>query len=530
MSMKRRTFLQQSAGALAAAAIGASRTTSAGEAPGKRPNILVVLADDMGYSDIGCYGGEIPTPNIDRLANEGLRFTQFYNAARCCPTRASLLTGLYPHQAGMGGMVSFPDNPRPPGPYQGYLNNQCVTIAEALRPTGYKTYMSGKWHVGEAPDHWPRQRGFDRYWGLISGASSYWEILDQPGRSRVMAEDDTPFTPEPGDFYMTDDTTDHAVKCLREHDTSKPFFQYLSYTAPHWPLHAWPEDIARYEGRYLSGWDRLREERFERMRALGILDQRWPLSPRDSEVPPWDDIEDKEWWAHLMAVYAAMMDRMDQGIGRVMDTLREIGEDENTLVLFLSDNGGCHESVAGRNLHDPDSVVGERGSYLGYKRPWANASNTPFRLFKHWIHEGGIATPLVARWPAQIRGGGNLTGQTGHIVDFMPTFLEMAGAEYPETHQGQPVTPHAGRSLLPIFRGEEREAHPRIYWEHMNNRAVRAGDWKLVSTKDDTWELYNLAEDRTELNNLIETEAERAETLLAQYDSWAERVGVNAER
>jgi len=492
-----------------------------------RPNFLIILADDMGFSDLGCYGSEIRTPHLDGLASEGLLFTQGYNCARCCPSRAALLTGLYPHQAGVGKMVSAPDAPERPGPYQGYLNDHCATLAEVLRAAGYRTYMSGKWHVGEAPEHWPRKRGFDRYFGLISGASSYWELIDQPDRKRMMAQDDEPFTPEPGEFYMTDAFSDFAVRCVKEHAGHEdPFLLYLAYTAPHWPLHAWPEDIARHEDAYRIGWEELRRRRYARQRALGVIDPKWPLSPLDEEVPPWEAVEDKPYWERLMAVYAAMIDRMDHGIGRVLRALEETGAAENTIVVFLSDNGGCAEDIAGRKLHTPGTRAGERGSYDAYKRPWANASNTPFRLYKKWIHEGGIATPFLMRWPRGIAQPGGMTHQVAHIIDIMPTCLDAAGVAYPETFDERPVLPVEGRSLLPILRGETREPHPALFWEHFGNRGVRAGDWKYVAAANGDWELYNLAEDRTELRDLGGTAPEKARELHALYEAWAQRVGV----
>jgi len=529
--MTRRKFLSVMGGGMAAATFSdLVRAAVPASLSPKRPNIVVILADDMGFSDLGCYGSEIHTPNLDALAHEGVRFTQFYCAARCCPSRAALLTGLYPHQAGVGAMVSR--NPDvTPGPYQGYLNDQCMTIAEVLKPAGYRTYMSGKWHVGELPPHWPRKRGFDRYFGLISGASSYWELLQEPRRKRVMALDDEPFTPTADDFYMTDAFADFAVKCLDDHGQSEaPFFLYLPFTAPHWPLHAWPEDIAKYKGTYMCGWDELRRRRHKRMLELGIVEERWALSPRDSEVPPWDEVGDKADWDLRMAVYAAMIDRMDQGIGRVLAKLREIGAEEDTLVLFLSDNGGCHESVEKRKLHREGALPGERGSFAAYRRPWANAGNTPFRLFKHWIHEGGIATPLIARWPARIKQHGALTHQVGHIIDIMATCLDIAGAEYPKTCNGNAITPLEGKSLLPIFQGDTRRGHDALYWEHFGNRGIRQGNWKLVATKEGTWELYDLEADRTELDNLAEARFPKAEELLGLYHRWAKRCGVREEK
>ena len=520
-------------GSLAAPSLASSLAFGQGK---RKPNILVILADDMGYSDLGCYGSEIHTPNLDGLAAQGVRFTQFYCAARCCPSRASLLTGLYPHQAGMGGMVSTLGKPKHPGPYQGYLNDRCVTLAEVLKKAGYRTYMSGKWHVGEAPEHWPRKRGFDRYFGLVSGASSYWELLQENQRKRVMAWNDQsvdphkhelPFLNRDRAFYMTDAFSDFAVRCLEDHGSSEePFLLYLAYTAPHWPLHAWPEDIAKYRGKYRTGWDKLREQRHQRQLEMGLMDPKWPLSPRDPEVPPWDEVEDADDWDLRMAVYAAMIDRMDQGIGRVLDALKRIGADDNTLVVFLSDNGGCHEGVEKRKLNQPWTKPGERGSFVAYRRPWANASNTPFRLFKHWVHEGGAATPFIARWPAVIKERGGLTHQVGHINDIMATCLEVAGADYP----GPPITPLEGKSLVPIFKGQTRQPHDVLYWEHMGNRAVRQGKWKLVATKKGEWELYDMEGDRTELNDLAGKLPEKTRELYDLYDAWAARTGAKPIR
>ncbi len=528
-TINRRQFIGTAAGALAGMTLGA-KSRAADNAPhgaNQRPNIVVIMADDMGFSDIGCYGSEIATPNLDGLARDGIRFTQAYNAARCCPSRASLLTGLYPHQAGMGDMVSRADKPRPAGPYQGYLNNNCVTIAEVLRSVGYRTYMAGKWHVGEAPDHWPRKRGFDRYFGLISGGSSYFELLPEEKPPRVMACDDEPFVPQGDRFYMTDAFTDYAVKYIEEHkEAAAPFFLYLAYTAPHWPLHAWPEDIAKYRGKYLIGWDRLREQRYERLVELGIIDRKWALSPRDDKVPAWDSVSNKEEWDLKMAVYTAMIDRMDQGIGRVLETLRKAGVEDNTLVLFLSDNGGCHEKVGHRDLNKPGTAPGERGSFVAYERNWANASNTPFRWFKHWVHEGGIATPFIAKWPERIRQHGTLRHEVAHITDITATCLDAAGAEYPSTFAGNAITPLVGKSLAPVFDGRSREPHARLYWEHEGNRAVREGKWKLVATLRGEWELYDLEADRTELHNRVKDDAATAERLNKAWEQWAAGCGV----
>lgn len=527
--MKRREFLGKMAGAFSLGMSGAAGSALAEARPkaNNRPNIVVIMADDMGYSDIGCYGSEIATPNLDGLARDGLTFTHAYNTARCCPSRAALLTGLYPHQAGMGDMVNRVGRPREEGPYQGYLNRECVTIAEVLKQGGYRTYMSGKWHVGEAPEHWPRKRGFDRYFGLISGASSYWEILPEERDTRTMAQDDERYLPSGDRFYMTDAFTDHAVQFIDEHRSSDdPFFLYLAYTAPHWPLHAWPEDIEKYRDRYLTGWDALREERYKKQLALGIIDPKWRLSPRDEGVPSWDNATGKEEWALRMAVYAAMVDRMDQGIGRVMEALKKSGADDNTLVVFLSDNGGCHETTAGRKLHKEGAKAGERGSFVACERPWANASNTPFRMFKHWVHEGGIATPFIARWPKGIKASGKLSREVVHITDIMATCTEVSRGAYPETFGGNPIKPLVGRSLAPLFSGKTRKGHNRLFWEHERNCAVREDDWKLVMPQQGAWELYNLKEDRTELTNLVASNQEKAKRLHQAWLEWAAECGV----
>lgn len=525
----RREFLK-AAGVGAAALSMQGRLSAAGQSVDRasraRANIVLIMADDMGFSDIGCYGGEIHTPNLDRLAAGGLRFTQFYNAARCCPTRASLLTGLYPHQAGIGHMVGNKGYP----PYQGYLNERCVTIAEALKLGGYRTLMSGKWHVGENRPHWPTDRGFDKYFGLISGGANYFDITKTKakGVKRQMAIDDKPYTPPKEGFYITDAFSNNAVNLIDQYGQGgEPFFLYLPYTAPHWPLHARPEDIAKYEGKYLKGWDKLRKERRERMIKMGLISDKWQLSPRDTTTWPWSDEKNKELLDLKMAVYAAQIERMDYGIGRVFDKIREIGARDNTLVLFLADNGGCAEGgPVGFDNRKNGLPPGGVDSYMSYGLSWANASNTPFRRYKHWVHEGGIATPLIAHWPAVIKNAGSLTHQPGHIIDIMATCLDAAGIEYPGTHKGGVLTPLEGKSLLPIFEGRRRKPHEAIYWEHEGNRAVRQGKWKLVSLHGKPWELYDLEADRTELSDLADKHPEKVEQLKVLYRSWAQRCGV----
>lgn len=499
----------------------------------EKPNIILILADDMGYSDIGCYGSEIATPNLDNLAQNGVRFSQFYNASRCCPTRASLLTGLYQHQAGIGDMVNDKGYPS----YQGYINTNCVTLAEALKLNGYNTYMSGKWHVGNRPETLPRERGFDRYFGLIDGAGSYFQRIAY----RVNQEaprwmlDDADFDPPTDGFYMTNAIADHAVEFLEQEKPKKePFFLYLAFTAPHWPLHALPEDIARYRGKYMKGWDELRKDRYARQLELGIIDPSTKLSERDPNVQAWDSLspEDKQMWDLRMAVYAAMVDRLDQNIGKVISEVEKIGELDNTLIVFLSDNGGCHEQIKNRgNYIRTTGETGTADSFDSYEYSWANASNTPFRMFKHWVNEGGISTPFIAWFPGKIKAGGIVT-QPGHITDIMPTFLDFAGGAYPENFNGNHIIPMEGISLKPLLTGGELHRENPLFWEHEGNRAIRKGNWKLVSEYDSQnkkymdWELYNMIEDRSELNDLSLSKPELKTKMNLEYENWANRVGV----
>lgn len=499
----------------------------------KKPNIILIMADDMGYSDIGCFGSEIQTPNLDRMAQQGLRMTQFYNASRSCPTRASLLTGLYQHQAGVGDMVADRGYPS----YQGYLNDQCVTLAEALKPAGYSTYMSGKWHVGNKPEVHPLKRGFDRYFGLIDGAGSYYKPIAYRANMKPVRWmlDDMDFFPPDSGFYFTDAVGDYSVEFLKGRpETNKPFFLYMAFTAPHWPLHALPEDIEKYRGKYMTGWDRLREERYNRMLDMGIIDRSAKLSLSDERSPGWDTLSEgsRKMWDLRMAVYAAMIDRMDQNIGKVLTYLNQTGELDNTLIIFIADNGGCHEST--RNQAAFLKVKGETGSpdsFDAYEYPWANASNTPFRMYKHWVHEGGIATPFVAFYPGLIKGG-QIKHQPAHIIDIMPTFLDIAGGKYPEKINGKDISPMEGISLLPIFREKNLKRKNPLFWEHEGNRAIRNGDWKLVSAYDYSkkefmkWELYNLKEDRSELNDLGDKFPEQKEKMITQFNEWSERAGV----
>ena len=503
-----------------------------------RPNLILILADDLGFSDIGCYGSEIETPNLDRLASQGLRFTQFYNCGRCCPSRASVLTGLYPHQTGIGYMNG---NQAMPG-YTGDLNDRCLTIAEALGVAGYQTWISGKWHVtpvNSSRHNWPLQRGFDRFYGTIHGAGSYYDPV-------TLARDNDYTQPEGSDFYYTDAITENACRFLEEGKSGAPFFLYLSYTAPHWPLHARPEDIARYRDRYLAGWDDLRTRRYQRQIEMGLLEPGWPLSQREPGVPAWQEVKDREWQAIRMAVYGAQVESMDRGIGRIISCLQKSGRLNDTLILFASDNGGCAEEMnprlrgihvpeqtrQGRSVrfgNDPSIIPGPEDTYASYGVPWANLSNTPFRLFKQYVHEGGIASPLIAYWPSGITSRGGFCHQAAHLIDILPTCLALARARYPTEFRGRLVLPMEGRSLVPALQGKAPE--PRILcWEHRGNRAVLKDHRKLVSRAGtrgpEKWELYDLRADRTELRDQAGARPLEVARLEQLYKRWARRCGV----
>lgn len=522
----RRSFLK--AAALTATAGCLSGSVLGSDARKKRPNFLVIMADDMGFSDLGCCGGEIDTPHLDRLAQNGIRFTQFYNCARCCPTRASLITGLYPHQAGVGHMV----NKGPTPAYLGHLNDRCVTIAEVLRQTGYRTYMSGKAHWGEQEFAWPINRGFDHHYGLVSGAMNYFDITKrkQPGIDRIFVRDRQRITPGGNGFYATTAFTDEAIGYLEHHEEQykdRPFFLYLTYNAPHWPLHALPEDIAKYRGRYKSGWDEIRRQRQRRQTQTNLFGKEIPLSPRDPGAADWDSLseEQKDRMDHKMAIYAAQVHRMDREIGRVIDTLRRQGQLENTLILFLSDNGACAETgPLGQDWRKgKGGPLGTVDSYESYGQSWANASNTPFSKFKAWTHEGGCVTPLVAHWPEGIERPGTTTDEVGHIVDIMATCCDLAGADYPSEYNGKEIIPMQGISLTPLFTGRPRRQHDYLFWEHEGKRALRQGRYKVVYTPDTGWELFDMEADRIEQHNLSEINPEKCEALKRIWYGWADQ-------
>lgn len=503
-----------------------------------KPNILLVLTDDLGFSDLGCYGSEINTPNLDELAENGLRFTQFYNSARCCPSRASLLTGLYPHQAGVGEMTEAREEPG----YKGYLKKQCVTLAEVLANHGYRTYLSGKWHVGK---HDPINRGFDEFFGLLGGFDSYWDESKY-----VRLPEGRPIRQyQPGEFYATDAITDYALDFIEDsYKEEVPFFLYLAYNAPHFPLQAPKGDIEKYEHIYEKGWDAIREERLARMKKLGIINENTPLPPRseywdrDRDIrgtnPAWEtlDSDRKKDLARRMAIYAAMVDRMDRNLGRIIDQIRSKGDLDNTLILFCSDNGACAEwdpwgfdnwITTSNMLHRKEDIqkMGGPDSYHSYGSGWANACSTPLRMYKHYSHEGGISTPLIAHWPAGITRNGEIEHHPGHFIDIMSTFVDITGAHYPKSFKGQEILPMEGSSLVPAFNGD-KPLERTFCFEHEHHCAIRQGKWKLTKIKEKDWELYNIEDDRAEMNNLAEAYPSLVQHLKESWEKWAHRTYV----
>jgi arylsulfatase len=500
----------------------------------RQPNILLVVADDLGFSDLGCYGGEIDTPILDSLAARGLRFTQFYSTARCCPSRASILTGQYPHKVGVGHMVTDLGHPG----YRGRLSDNAVTLAEVLKSAGYRTFMSGKWHVGTND---PTRHGFEQYFGTLISAATFWDpaqYLRLPQGSRTRSY-------EANAFYATDATTDYALDFLAEARSTpgQPWFLYLAYNAPHFPLHARPEDIAKYRSRYTGGWDLLRQERLARMKRLRLVARGTRLTPRSkytnhgetvtAENPPWTSLpEDRRAdLAMRMAIYAAMVDRMDQNIGRMVADLRAKGELDDTLIIFLSDNGACAEwdpfgfdvsSSPNNVLHRGEDLarMGGRGTYHSVGSAWANASNTPWRMYKHYSHEGGISTPCIVHWPAGFGRRNVIESSPAHLIDLMPTIVQASEALYPERLEARQILPMAGTSLVPALRGA-RLPERTLYFEHEGTRAVREGRYKLTALRGGPWKLYDMERDRTELDDLAGEQPARVESLAKKWDTWA---------
>lgn len=500
-----------------------------------KPNIILIMVDDMGYSDIGAYGSEIRTPNLDRLAAEGMRFREFYNNSICAPTRASLITGQYPHRAGVG---FFDVNLGLPA-YQGFLNKESLTFGEVLKQNGYSTLMSGKWHVGNDSLSWPNQRGFEQFYGIIGGAANYFDASpltfgNSPSAVKLI-KNNKRLKPKPDSYYFTDEIGKNATEFLDEqHKTGKPFFLYVAFTAPHWPLQALPEDIARYKGRYDIGWDSLRAQRLARQKELGILDPAQRIAARDPEVPYWNKLtwDEQQLWKAKMEVYAAMIDRMDQNVGKILAKVRELKKDDNTVIFFISDNGaqGGYRSFnqLNRGLVKNAGPIGTSGSFDYQEQSWAYVSNTPLRQYKNNMHEGGFCSPFIAWFPRQIKGGVLVKG-TGHIIDLAPTFYELAGAKYPPSFQGAAVHALAGKSLVPVLRGNTTAVNrgEPLFWERAGNRAARKGDWKIVSTYPSyKWELYDLSNDRGETKDLAAERPEIVNELSVAYFKWAERTGV----
>ena len=516
----------------------------------KRPNIVIILADDLGYSDIGCYGGEIQTPSLDALAKNGIRFTQFYNASRCCPTRASLLTGKYPHQVGLR--------------FNGQsLSRNAPTIAEILKDNGYNTGMAGKWHLSRtqemndqqeqllwlshrkdssifAPlETYPRNRGFQEHWGVIWGVVNYYDPFSLVHNEKEIKE-------VPEDFYMTDFITEKSMDMVDEFSKDdQPFFLYIAHTAPHWPLHALPEDLVKYKGIYDEGWDKLRADRYKGLIEKGIIDPKLAPAAKNESGKRWAECKDKDWEARHMEAHAAMVDRMDQGIGRLVQKLKETGELQHTIIFFLADNGASPErgyppgfdrpghTRTGEEIIYPHQRYESPGAettwgYLG--SAWAGAINAPFRYWKKESFEGGNCTPLILHWPAGLKGKENTINHgLGHVMDILPTCLELAGASYPEEVNGLHTSPVEGRSLLPLLNGEIATTHDTLFWEHEGGRALRIGSWKISALDHGQWELFNLAQDRTETNNLAEQMPEKVQEMEAVWKRKYEEVTVNTD-
>lgn len=460
-----------------------------------RPNILLMMVDDLGFSDLGCYGSEIETPNIDGLATDGLRMSQFYNTAKCHSSRICLLTGKYTFQAGNEAM------------------DKALTIAEVMQHNGYFTAMAGKWHLQREPT----DRGFMRYWGHLSGATNFFVGDDT---FRLNGETWSGFDE---DFYTTDANVDFAVKFIDEAlETDKPFFQYVAFNAPHYPLQAKKIDVLKYKGRYAKGWDQIRLQRYIKQQSLGLIDAAYRLSDRPDYIPAWEKLteEEREWEEARMEVFAAMVDSVDQNVGRLVEHLKQKKVFDNTLILLCSDNGACpFERTRGRDLKPWDPK-----SYWCYDVGWAHVGNTPFRWYKQNQHEGGISSPLIAHWPSGLTvAKGSISDQPGHLIDLLATCIDVSSSQYPSEFAGQPTTPIAGKSLVPILQGRHRDGHEWLYFQFANNRAIRKGDWKAVSAIGGKWELYNIARDRTELNNLADRQPELTQELVELWYEVAER-------
>jgi arylsulfatase len=486
---------------------------------GEKPNVILIMVDDMGFSDIGCYGGEVETANLDRLARGGMRFTQFYNNAKCTTTRASILTGLYPRGTNSNR----------------HLRANMVTLGEVMQQCGYRTALCGKWHLGRDKINHPFYRGFDSFYGLLDGCCNFFNPA-QPdpkykgGRTRVFGENDKLITDFPTDFYTTDAFTSSAIEAIYAADRVKqPFFIHLTYTAPHYPIQAKPADIAKYRGKFSGGWDAMRENRFKRQQEMGLAAESWKLSQGESQSYAWADA-DQDFEDHRMAVYAAMIESVDQNIGRLLQTLAQTGHDEDTLILFLSDNGGCAEEPGGRDPKQRNPGPGD--DYVAVGPAWGWAQNAPFRRYKSWLNEGGITTPMIAWWPKVIPHG-TINRDVAHIIDFLPTLVELGGGDYPKQFKGIDVLPVEGKSMVSLLEGKSRKGHSQICWQWAGNRAIREGNWKLVWDKLNSkkrWQLYDLAIDRCEINDMADQHPKRVERMSNQWFDWAEEMELKVKR
>ncbi|NRA49887.1 MAG: arylsulfatase, partial [Phaeodactylibacter sp.] len=460
----------------------------------ERPNILLIMADDMGYTDLGFFGSRIKTPHLDRLAGNGLVFSQFYNTSRCCPSRAALLTGLYQHQAGVGEMTKDFQLPA----YRGRLNDQCATLAELLQPAGYQTMMSGKWHLGNAREFWPTERGFEQFYGIPEGGGVYYYPFN---KDRQVVLNDSILQPD-STYYTTYAFNDYAETFIDQAtEQEAPFFLYLAHIAPHFPLQA-PEAVYnKYIGQFKLGLEEHRNRRLQAMKDKGIIDPDMTLSQPDAQIPDWSALSEtqKDSLDLKMAIYAAQLEILDDGVGRLLQLLEEKDELDNTLILFLSDNGGSYEESGQWDKYDHlTGAVGDRNSYESLGRAWANVSNTPFRMYKHWVHEGGISSPLLVHYPDLVKQA-RIDTNVLHIMDIVPTCLELAGATYPDTLDGHALLPLEGQSFASLLKGESWTGHDMLFWEHRGNRAARKGPWKIVSSyPEDQWRLYHIPSDRVE--------------------------------
>jgi len=511
----------------------------------KATNVIIFLADDLGFSDIGGYGGEIRTPNLDRLAGSGVKLSNFHNTPRCSPSRASLLTGIHPHQTGIGILTG---SNAAEGGYAGNLNNRCATIAEVLKSNGYITAITGKWHLTNSPNKpngaWPTDRGFDNFFGTLDGCATYF----RPGtltRGLENVESEADNNP---DFFYTDAIATEAAKFIKERPSDKPYFLYVPFTAPHWPLHAREETIKSYAGTYDAGWDAIRAKRLERQKALGIIPKETELSPRDARVLAWEEEPEKKWQARRMEVYAAMVTEMDTAIGKILDQVEKSDEWDNTIIIFLSDNGACAEALPlddisefrraknlistrtrdGRKVvlgNDPDVMPGGEDTYSSYGVGWANVSNTPFRLYKRYTHEGGVMSPFIIHWPEGKLKSATVNTSTFQLVNVAPTLYDALGVTYPASLNGNTLEPLVGGSMLPAIQSSDTQSS-QLWWEHIGNGAIIKGKWKLVRQYDWEWELYDLTTDRNELKDLSGSNPQIVAELSVEWQKLADQYGV----